>query len=539
MGGMRPAAVLATLRGVADEIIVAVDSRAPTDGHADLAAVADRLIVYPYAGPVDRVMPWLFNQARGDWVFLIDDDEIPSVDLIEGLPGLLADESVVHVSLQIGWLYPDAGTYLAEWPWQPHYAARLLRRDTRLIRFSDETHRSVLTAGPGRFVDLVLWHADALLRTREERLAKAAKYESDRPGLRIAGRALNVAFYVPELWCDPMLEALPDSEREHVEAVLGAGPQAGDRRAALEIAEREEIDRFWPLGHSGALAGRLELLDEPHSLTAGEERKLEVLVHNTGATAWAWGEDAVPEVRVGARWYDVSGAELAELEIHTPLAAPLAPGEHARLPVHVRAPEAQGRYRVHVDLIQEHVKWFDVGDEREVAVQRQRRIAVTGDDETVGDVAAILQVLPELEIVRLRRTPSATPGGYREAPDYRGYLFDDAPSGRLGFTGTLLWRRLRLRLGPTPTRARETVDALLGAELLVLGTDDGPDERRERFARGTLARSAKALGLKIAETHDPDELVVLLRRLHGPPRHAAVPRVPRGQPEALRQPPRP
>jgi hypothetical protein len=539
MGGARPAAVLSTLRGVADEIVVAVDSRAPAEGHADLAAIADRLIVYSYAEPVDRVLPWLFDQARGDWVLLIDDDEIPSVDLIEALPELLADESVVHVSLQIRWLFPDAGTHLAEWPWQPHYAARLLRRDTRLIRFSHEVHRSVLAAGPGRFVDLVLWHADALLRTREERLVKAAKYESDRPGMRIAGRALNVAFYVPELRNDPLVEALPDAERDHVEAVLGAGPQAGERRAALETATREEIDRLWPLDESGALAGRLELVDRPHTLTAGEERKFEVLVHNTGAATWAWGEDAVPEVRVGACWFDVSGGELPELEIHTPLAASLAPGETARLPVQVRAPETQGRYHVRVDLIHEHVKWFDAGDECEVAVQSQRRIAVTGGDETVGDVAAILLVLPELEIVRLRRTPSVAPGGYREAPDYRGYLFDDAPSGRLGFIGTLLWRRLRLRLGPTPTRAQQTADALRGAELLVLATDDAPAERRERFARETLARSARALGLAIAESTDPDELALLLPRLDGPPRQAPVPGVAGGQPQALRQSPRP
>ena len=243
-----------------------------------------------------------------------------------------------------------------------------------------------------------------------------------------------------------------------------------------------------------------------------EERKLEVRIQNTGTATWPWGDDARPEVRVGARWYDASGVELRDLEVHTPLAAPVAPGEDARLPVHVRVPAVQGRYRVSVDLIQEHVRWFGAGDGCEVEVQKQRRIVVTGDDEAVADVAAVLALLPELEIVRLRRTPSAGPGGYREVRDYRGYLFDGAPGGRLGLLGTLLWRRLRLRLGPTPSRAEETVAALRGAELLVLAAPDGPDELRERFARNTLARSARALGLGVAESCDPDALAELLGR---------------------------
>jgi hypothetical protein len=208
----------------------------------------------------------------------------------------------------------------------------------------------------------------------------------------------------------------------------------------------------------------------------------------------------------------VSGAELTELEIHTPLAAPLAPGEDARLPVHLRAPANPGRHRIQIDLIQQHVGWFGAGDGCDVDVQQQRRIAVVGDDEAVTEVAAVLGVLPELEIVRLRRTPSAGPDGYHEARDYRGYLFDGTPSGSLGFIWTMLWRRLRLRVGPTPSRAAETVAALRGAELLVVAGADGPNERRERFARDALTQSARALGVVVAKSRDPAELAALLDR---------------------------
>jgi len=509
--GPRAAAVLATLRGAADEIVVAVDSRSDPAARADVAAVADRIIVYPYADPVDRATPWLFAQSRCDWVFSIDDDEIPSLGLLDALSDLLADADVAHCSFPVRWLYPDTSTYLDDWPWEPHYAARLLRNDGRTARFTDEMHRSILTAGPGRFVPLPLWHADALLRSTEERLAKAARYERERPGQRIAGRAFNYAFYVPELRTDPPLAPLPPEERTHVEAVLGARSSTGAPRARIEEASRDEIDRYWPVSAPAAQDGRVELLSSaPAALFAGEERTIDVRVHNTGRAAWPWGRDGVPEVRVGSCWFD-GGNELGELEIHTTFPAPLAPGREDLVPAHVRAPDEPGDYRLSFRLVQQHVRWFGAAAEFDVTVVPQRRLAVVGDDEAASEIARVLATLPELELVRLRRAPSSRPIGYPEAPDGRAFLFDDAPSGRLPFAAVLLWRSLRLRIGPTPAGAVELVDTLRRCELLVVAGTEGPDERRERWALAALERTARSVGLPVAATRDPQEVLQLLR----------------------------
>jgi hypothetical protein len=499
--------VLATLREVADEIIVAIDSRADPSAHRDVAAVADRLVVYPYAEPVERSTPWLFAQCRGDWALAIDDDEIPSLALLEALPDLLADDSVVHCSLQVRWLYPDTATYLDDWPWQPHYAARLLRTDDRLIRFSNEMHRSILTAGPGRFLPLPLWHADALVRPFETRLEKVARYEHERPGMRIAGRAFNHAFYLPELRREPPLAPVPPDERKHVEAVLDAVPQTASARATVETVSREEIDRFWPVTDPAAQAGHVELVDRPSALFVGEARTLDVRVHNAGAATWPWGSDSVPEVRVGSRWYDAAGEELPELAIHTLLTAALPPGGSDLLPVHVRAPDTPGAYRVDIAIVQDHVGPIGVPVSCDVAVRPPRRIAVVGDDDAVAELALALGRIPELEIVRLRRTPSHGPEGYREAPDGRAYLFDEVPAWRIGFASTLLWRSLRLRVGPTPPRAAEFVAALGGAELLVVAGMDGPDQRRERWALRVIERKAGSLGVPVAALEEPGDLV--------------------------------
>jgi hypothetical protein len=351
-----------------------------------------------------------------------------------------------------------------------------------------------------------------VLRPHEERLAKAQRYEHARPGLRTGGRAFNYAFYVPELRGSPPLAAVPGDERAHVEAVLRAGARPGPRRASVEEVSRQEIDRFWPVTSPEAQAGTVEVPAAPERLFAGESRTVDVLVRNEGSAAWPWGRDGVPEVRVGARWLDGAGRELTALEIHTALPAPLAPGEEQLVPAHVRAPDEPGRYRLVLDLVQQHVRRFDQPVVRDVVVAPQPRLAVVGDDEAVARVAAVLAELPELELLRLRRTPSTAPGGYPEAPDARAYLFDDAPTGHLAFAAVLLWRGLRLRVGPTPRRARELVAALRRCDALVVAGPDGPDQRRERWAVRVLERVARRLGLSVAETRDPAEIASLLRR---------------------------
>src|ERR1700693_5892919 len=110
--GPRVAALLGALRPVADEILVALDDRADPSVRRDLATVADRIVLYPFAEPVDRPLPWLFDQCRRDWALALDDDEIPSLPLLEALPALCADPGVTPYWLPRRWLFPDSSTYL-------------------------------------------------------------------------------------------------------------------------------------------------------------------------------------------------------------------------------------------------------------------------------------------------------------------------------------------------------------------------------------------------------------------------------------------
>jgi hypothetical protein len=505
--GPRVAALLGALRPVADEILVALDDRADPGARRDLATVADRIVVYPFAEPVDRPLPWLFEQCRCDWALALDDDEIPSLALLEALPSLCADPSVTHYWLPRQWLFPDSSTYLDDAPWRPDYQPRLVRTDPRGVRFSAEFHRPMVVSGPGRYPQLPLWHADPLLRSFEQRLAKSRHYERTRPGIRVGAHALNFAFYLPENRDSLRVEPVPADERALIDSVLGAAAPIGAETAEVTNVTRAEIDAVWPENALTRHAGRLELLDGTDRLVAGEQRTFDVRVWNDSDAAWPWGWDCVPEVRLGSRWYDESGLDLQESQLRTAFPAPLPPGGSDVVPVHVLAPQRPGRYRLEIDLIHERVRWFGVAVDCDVVVRSRRRVAVLGGDEAAAEVAQLLETLPELELVQLR--PHVTGrDGYAEAPCIRCYLFGDVPASRGAFIGTVVARTLRLagavagvrrgHPGSLPRGAGEFLTALRDCELLVLAELDAPPERRELWRIAVMARTAAALGVPVA-----------------------------------------
>src|SRR5437868_9423972 len=115
--GARVAAVLGPLREVADEIVVAVDSRLDPDRLGRYAEIADRLFRYEYAPPNDRVLGWIHAQCSGDWVFRLDGDEALSSAAVKRLPELIAARDVFQYWFQCRWLYPDSRHWLDQPPW--------------------------------------------------------------------------------------------------------------------------------------------------------------------------------------------------------------------------------------------------------------------------------------------------------------------------------------------------------------------------------------------------------------------------------------
>jgi hypothetical protein len=496
--------LLGLYRPVADELFVAVDDRAAPEVAQAAAAAGARVVLYPYAEPVDRPLAWLHHECRGDWVLTIDDDEIPSAGLLAELPRLVESRELTHYRVPRRWLFPAPGRFLDESPWRPDYQLRLVRNDPRLLLFFEETHRPIEVLGPGRYLELPIYHADCVINSEERREQKALKYERLRPGKRVAGGAMSHVFYLPERRPSARTLPLPEEDVRLVERVLGAADVPLRPPESLRAATRTEIDRHWvgrelPLS---AYAARIELLQQPERLVAGEQRTLDARLSNLGGERWPWGEHGLPAIRVGDRWHAPGSTAVTE-GLRTPFPADVAPGEDVVLPVHVLAPPDPGRHVLELDLVHEHVRWFGCAVRLEVEVLRPRRVAILAAGVGAEDVLERLAgVAPELEPVVLGE---GAPAGHRWAPGPDAFLREGPPSRLVLRTLALLGAaRLTRGRGRPPARPRQAAPllrALGGAQLLVLAAP--AEGGRALWTALSAALAAQALGVPVVLAGEP------------------------------------
>ena len=102
---------------------------------------------------------------------------------------------------------------------------------------------------------------------------------------------------------------------------------------------------------------RVLLLEDELEIVSGEARTFAVEVHNLGNDHWPGGLDASPRIRVGYRWLARDGTPTRE-EGRTAIAAPLAPGARALVPLEVLGPARRGTREIEIDLIHEGERWF-------------------------------------------------------------------------------------------------------------------------------------------------------------------------------------
>ena len=447
--GRRPAllaGILSSLRGVADEIVVAVEAPRAADVQAAIGDLADVVLVFPQTSPADRPIAWLFGACSGTWIFNVDDDEVPSPALLAALPEIVSRDDITHGWVARRWLYPTQESYLAERPWGTEFQLRLALADDRFLQFSDVFHRPVVCHGPSTYVEAPLWHLDAVLNPAADRRLKAAAYESERPGMRIEGLAHNTSLYLPELHSDPQLLPVPPDDREAIEAAL-AFPRAprGVPRARVVHVSAAEVDRAWvgqPYSESLYRAS-LEVGSAPTAMSAASQHTVDVHVTNGSDVVWRWGRDARPEIRLAYRWLRDGDLVHEPTALRTTLPSDLPPGATLLAPVHVVAPQEPGLYTLEIDLVHEHVRWFERGVSSTINVRCRERVAVIARAERMPELVADLRLRPEVEPVVVLRDPSdrAAYGDYESVAGLRGYLLSGSErAGRVRTLARLLWR---------------------------------------------------------------------------------------------------
>ncbi len=424
----RVSEILAAVRPVTNELIVAVDDRAGADGLGAMESWADVVATFHFEDAIERPWAWIAGRATSDWILWLDDDELPSPALLASITGLLQVPDVTHYHVRRRWIWPDAGTFLAEPPWDSEFIPRLFRADRALVWYPGRFHLPVKQIGPFRWIDDPIYHLDLILNPEARRREKAVRYEHLRPGLRIAGRPLNDAFYVPESRAHPpATSAVPSVDREVIERFVGSSPQPVARTPATRPVVRgtkEQVDEFYRAGgRDDEDEADLELLGPPDSMLAGTEHLVEVRIHNRGRSWWPADAFMVSNLCVSYRWYRSDGSSVEVDELRTGIPMSVAPGATERIVIQVIPPDSPGDYVLGVALLREHVRWLPCERRIEVRVLQVPSVGVLvgpAGDAVASDVVRILtEALPGVRIELLARTPASTTAttGYASVPD--------------------------------------------------------------------------------------------------------------------------
>jgi len=116
----------------------------------------------------------------------------------------------------------------------------------------------------------------------------------------------------------------------------------------------------------GVLRARIALIERgPEQLASGEAFDIELEIENAGDTLWLAGrETRTGVVMPGVRILDDLGTLVNEFHGEPPLPRAVAPGETVKLKIEPAAPRRPGKYKLKVDLVDQHVCWFeDAGSE--------------------------------------------------------------------------------------------------------------------------------------------------------------------------------
>jgi hypothetical protein len=435
----RLAALLELFRPVAGELVVAVDDRVDA---RPLSALADLVFTFPFAEPADRARQWLHEQTTGDWVFWIDGDEAPSRALLDAVAAPPSD--VTHCYVPRRWLWRDG--WLDEPPWRPDWQLRLVRKEA--ARFPGRTHIGLAADGPRRYLEAPLYHLDLLLKDRIAREEQVRRFDRARPGLRLGGRPLNEAYYLPESR-DPKVAPIPEEDAAIVDLVLRPQPPNTVVGAEPVPARREEIDARWAERSlpESAYRASLELVDAPESLVAGEVCMIDVRVTNLGSETLP---RELPEIRLAYQGLPS--------QLRTQLPHDLPPGEVTLVPVALEAPEEPGVYVVEIDLVHERHRWFRCGVEVQLEVVPRRRVVILVG-QPPGDAAYDAQI----EGLLATFDPTLEPLLVGPKPDWLRDRFGVEAAARpptwrpdavRALPGSRRYDRIRLRFGARRLRRR-------------------------------------------------------------------------------------
>ena len=344
-------AALGPLRPLADEIVIGYDDRVDAGLRDAYAALADR--VFPVSFQfVEHHLADLHAACRSEWILRIDTDEVPSERLVARLATLVPEPDVRQYAIPRRWIDPDARGWLDEAPWHPDYQTRLVRADGQLD-FSGELHSGPTPVEPVVYLEEPLYHFDCVVSDRAKRQEKALLYDVQRVGLVTEGGLPLVAYYDPEGYAQQTPARLPADDR----AAIAAALRTLGRDDSTLLAAVPDVPRVRPPEGGEA---QIEILERDLRLYTDRHRLLSIKITNRSAEVWPAARLDDPHPISLA--YRLRGPEGVEHEgVRTPLGQDLAPGASVVVPARIAPAPVGGSVELELDLVHEHVRWFDAG----------------------------------------------------------------------------------------------------------------------------------------------------------------------------------
>ena len=381
----RVAAILNLYRPFVDEIVVAVNGRFTSEELEPLLGIADHILPCEMRADFlqERYRAWLYGQCSGDFICTVDSDEVPSTALLAVLPELASARDVVTYLTACRWCYPDVEHWLDEYPWEPSWKMILVRNDPATLHIKGGVHEGVMAVSPYRFLEMPVYHVSDATLSRAQREAKVAFYDTlDGNQMLEDGRPVSEVFYLPERFALHPSASIPATDVALINQVLSADISQ-DRILERESATDEpadwlpdtipydEILAWWPERPLSPDAYRVEIelrrgrtpergLDH---LRPGEVRPAMVLVRNLSSVTWL--RESRNRVALSARFFRVDAetnrGPLVRESGRFAFPADVHPRDEVLMPFAVRAPELPGDYLLVIDLVEEHVRWFEPG----------------------------------------------------------------------------------------------------------------------------------------------------------------------------------
>jgi hypothetical protein len=398
-------ALLEVVRPHVGEIVVGVPSDGDPAALAACSGMADRRLALdiPVAA-APRALPWLHHQCTAEWILDLDDDEVPGTALLENLGALVADRRPTAVCLETRWAYPDTGSYIASPPWGGDMRPRIVRNLPGIWRSVGHADGPLAASGEVRYVDLPVYNLGLVTASTHDRLRRAATSEQLQPGAAVQGFPVR-DLYAPDALGD-VLETRPVGVDDRRLLDMLVAPAPAPSVSAHDEPDghgsRSAIDQLDPgagVLEPGEHRARLDLLHPITTVPVRAERHYLVRVAHEGSTRWPAGDHQAPLVRLGYRWVEEVSGEVT-MDGRWLLSESVMPGETTLQLMSVQTPPRPGRHRLEIDMVHEHVRWFECPVVLQVDVEGDDRMALRvpspmADD--AGEVRLLERRLAEIE----------------------------------------------------------------------------------------------------------------------------------------------